>query len=128
MQMEYDDTANIYTYAKLYHNKRPGVWTSYEEIKQIYQMLSYLPPNLSLLKCTAIRSEIDDAPTATPDLYSKICSNGSIGNNLNNAMITNTNGGAVVVKMNSDEDEMRNHENGELTTIVSGHNDNSSIN
>lgn len=127
MQIEYDQTANIYTYAKLYHNKRPGIWTSYEDIKQIYLILSYLPSNLALLKCTAIKSEIDDIATATPDLYSKICSNGSIGNNLNTTLITNTNtlNGSVVVKLNDNEEQLHhnNHhqhnvENGELLDTV----------
>uniref|UniRef100_A0A182SM08 Tyrosine-protein phosphatase domain-containing protein n=1 Tax=Anopheles maculatus TaxID=74869 RepID=A0A182SM08_9DIPT len=84
MQLEYDQTANIYTYAKLYHNKRPGIWTSYDDIRQIYRILSYMPKELGLLKCTELRTEFDDAAmmTATPDLYSKICSNGSINNQL----------------------------------------------
>ncbi|XP_035894669.1 tyrosine-protein phosphatase 99A isoform X1 [Anopheles stephensi] len=84
MQLEYDHTANIYTYAKLYHNKRPGIWTSYDDIRQIYRILSYMPKELGLLKCTELRTEFDDAAmmTATPDLYSKICSNGSINNQL----------------------------------------------
>uniref|UniRef100_A0A2M4BET6 Protein tyrosine phosphatase n=1 Tax=Anopheles marajoara TaxID=58244 RepID=A0A2M4BET6_9DIPT len=84
MQLEYDRTANIYTYAKLYHNRRPGIWTSYDDIRQIYRILSYMPPDLGLLRCTELRTEFDDAAmmTATPDLYSKICSNGSINNQL----------------------------------------------
>lgn len=85
MQLEYDKTANVYTYAKLYHNKRPGIWSSYEDIRQIYRILSYMPQELGLLKCTELRTEFDDAAimTATPDLYSKICSNGSINTHLN---------------------------------------------
>lgn len=122
MQIEYDQTANIYTYAKLYHNKRPGIWTSYEDIRQIYLILSYLPSNLALLKCTDIKSDIDDVATATPDLYSKICSNGSIGNNLNNTSIANSilPNGRVLVKLNDDEEHHNNHhvENGELNTVT----------
>lgn len=46
--------------------------------------------------------------TATPDLYSKICSNGSISNHLNG----NGNGNAVIVKMkNGDNDN-------ELSVVV----------
>ncbi|EDV90763.1 GH14309 [Drosophila grimshawi] len=75
IEMEYCNTANVYQYAKLYHNKRPGVWTSSEDIRLIYNILSYLPGNLSLLKRTALRTEFEDVTTATPDLYSKICSN-----------------------------------------------------
>ncbi|XP_065074555.1 tyrosine-protein phosphatase 99A isoform X1 [Ochlerotatus camptorhynchus] len=87
MQLEYDQTANVYTYAKLYHNKRPGIWSSYEDIRQIYRILSYMPKELGLLKCTELRTEFDDAAimTATPDLYSKICSNGSINTHLNSS-------------------------------------------
>ncbi|KAH8419235.1 hypothetical protein KR222_011240, partial [Zaprionus bogoriensis] len=75
IEMEYCNTANVYQYAKLYHNKRPGVWTSSEDIRLIYNILSFLPGNLSLLKRTALRTEFEDVTTATPDLYSKICSN-----------------------------------------------------
>ncbi|XP_064549414.1 tyrosine-protein phosphatase 99A isoform X6 [Drosophila montana] len=78
IEMEYCNTANVYQYAKLYHNKRPGVWTSSEDIRLIYNILSYLPGNLSLLKRTALRTEFEDVTTATPDLYSKICSNGNV--------------------------------------------------
>lgn len=85
MEIEYDGTANIYAYAKLYHNKRPGVWTSSDDIRLIYNILSYLPTNLQLLKRTAIRTEFEDVTTATPDLYSKICSNGNISSALLNS-------------------------------------------
>ncbi|XP_055315021.1 tyrosine-protein phosphatase 99A isoform X1 [Sitodiplosis mosellana] len=98
MQMEFDSTANVYTYAKLYHNKRPGVWQSVDDLKQIYRILSYLPSDLTLLKCTELRTEIEDCTTATPDLYSKICSNGNISSSLNTTQnsIIATNGGTTV--------------------------------
>lgn len=101
MQMEYDNTVNVYTYAKLYHNKRPGIWISVDDLKQIYRILSYMPSDLNLLKCTEIRTEVEDVTTATPDLYSKICSNGNISSTLNtqNSIIT-TNGGTTV-KLNT---------------------------
>lgn len=110
MQMEYDKSANIYTYAKLYHNKRPGIWSSAADLKQIYHILTYLPNDLNLLKCTEIRSELEDITTVTPDLYSKICSNGNISSNLNanNSIATSNGVGTVVVKMGnsiSDENE-----------------------
>lgn len=102
MQLEYDQTANVYTYAKLYHNKRPGIWSSYEDIRQIYRILSYMPKELGLLKCTELRTEFDDAAimTATPDLYSKICSNGSINTHLNSG-----GGGGVAGGANGDGNE-----------------------
>lgn len=106
MQLEYDQTSNIYTYSKLYHNKRPGIWQSYDDIRQIYKILSYIPPDFALLKYTQLRTEFDDLAmtTATPDLYSKICSNGSLSTHLNNSN-NNTNGGAVIVKMNSKDND-----------------------
>ncbi|XP_039948080.1 tyrosine-protein phosphatase 99A isoform X2 [Bactrocera tryoni] len=91
MEMEYCSTASIYQYAKLYHNKRPGVWTSSEDIRLIYNILSFLPRNLQLLERTALRTEFEDVTTATPDLYSKICSNGNINaqQNCNNLVYHN---------------------------------------
>lgn len=82
MEMEYDKTCSIYAYAKLYHDKRPGIWSSVEEIQQIYRILTYLPSEPCLLKLTEIKTEFEDQATATPDLYSKICSNGNISSQL----------------------------------------------
>lgn len=90
--MEYDNTANIYQYVKLYHNKRPGVWTSSEDIRMIFRILAEMPSNLNLLQKTQIPSEIEDLPTATPDLYSKICSNGNISSTLNSNMQSTSEG------------------------------------
>jgi hypothetical protein len=111
MHLEYDQTANIYTYAKLYHNKRPGVWNNYDDIRQIYRILSHLPPDLNLMKETVLRTEFDDTMTATPDLYSRICSNGSIATHLDSNNTTtqtamaNQNGGSVIVKMPNDDSD-----------------------
>lgn len=95
MQLEYDGTANVYTYAKLYHNKRPGVWRSMEDLKQVYRILSYLPSDLTLLKCTEMRTELEDVTLAMPDIYSgvKISSNGNISSTL-------LNGQNLTVKLN----------------------------
>ncbi|XP_036323044.1 tyrosine-protein phosphatase 99A isoform X2 [Rhagoletis pomonella] len=96
MEMEYCNTASIYQYAKLYHNKRPGVWTSSEDIRLIYNILSFLPRNLQLLERTALRTEFEDVTTATPDLYSKICSNGNINAQQNcNNLVNHNNSSSV---------------------------------
>lgn len=81
--MEHDGTTNVYTYAKLYHQKRPGCWQSADDLRHIYHILAHQPKDLELLKCTEIRTELDDLTTVTPDLYSKICSNGNISSSLN---------------------------------------------
>lgn len=115
--MEYDKTANIYMYTKLYHNKRPGIWSSPENIAMIYKILAAFPKGFELLKHTALRTEFDDSLAVatpdlfskTPDLYSKICSNGNISNHLSNG---NGNGNSVIVKMKNDG------ENGDLSVIV----------
>lgn len=115
-QLESDKTANIYMYAKLYHNKRPGIWTSPNDIAMLYKILSAFPPSgFELLKHTALRTEFDDSLVTatpdlfskTPDLYSKICSNGSISNHLSNG-----NGNSMIVKMKTDG------ENGDLSAVV----------
>lgn len=115
-QIEYDKTANIYMYAKLYHNKRPGIWSSPNDIAMIHKILAAFPTNgFELLKYTALKTEFDDSLlTATPDLYSKtpdlfskICSNGSISNHLSNG-----NGNSIIVKMKPDS------ENGDLAAVV----------
>lgn len=114
-QLEYDKTANIYMYTKLYHNKRPGIWVSPDNIAMIYKILAAFPKGFELLKHTALKTEFDDAlATATPDLfsktpdlYSKICSNGNISNHLSNG-----NGNSVIVKMKND------CENGDLSSVI----------
>lgn len=82
-QAEHDGTCNVYTYAKLHHQKRPGCWQSVADLHEIYSILAHQPADLELLKCTEIRTELDDLTTVTPDLYSKICSNGNISSSLN---------------------------------------------
>lgn len=104
MELEYDNTANVFMHAKLYHNKRPGIWTSTEDIRNIYSIIYYCPSNLNLLQATSLRTEFDDVAVATPDLFSKICSNGSISrvDELNHSTIS----GKVLVKINGENDEI----------------------
>lgn len=116
MQMEYDNTTNVYTYAKLYHQKRPGCWSSPEDLRMIYRILSYLPSDLELLKCTEIRTELDDLTTVTPDLYSKICSNGNISSSLN----SNPAQGTVLGANNSGNTVMLMNGNGTANTSGGG--------
>jgi Protein-tyrosine phosphatase len=115
-QLEYYKTANIYMYAKLFHNKRPGIWTSSSDLSIIYKILAAFPTsNFELLKFTALKTEFDDSlVTATPDLYSKtpdlfskICSNGNISNHFSNG-----NGNSMIVKMKTDG------ESGDLSAVV----------
>lgn len=109
--MEFDNSANVYQYAKLYHNKRPGVWTSSEDLRLLYRILSDLPSNLHLLKKTQIRSEIEDLPTATPDLYSKICGNGHITSSLDSTIsigdIHCPPGMTVIMEVNEQQNDVR---------------------
>lgn len=120
-QLEYDKTANIYMYTKLYHNKRPGIWSSPDNIAMIYKILAAFPRGFELLKHTALKTEFDDSLAVatpdlfskTPDLYSKICSNGNISNHLSNGNGNgNGNGNSVIVKMKNDGD------NGDLSVVV----------
>lgn len=114
-QLEYDKTANIYMYTKLYHNKRPGIWSSPDNIAMIYKILAAFPKGSELLKQTALKTEFDDSLVTatpdlfskTPDLYSKMCSNGNISNHLSNG-----NGNSMIVKMKNDG------ENGDLSVVV----------
>lgn len=76
-----------------------------------------MPTDLSLLKCTEIRTELDDITTVTPDLYSKICSNGNISSNLNT---NTTNGGSIVAKMNDDDTD-------EFSVVIATETDNINV-
>lgn len=104
-------------YTKLYHNKRPGIWVSPESIATIYKILAAFPKGFELLKHTALKTEFDDSLAVatpdlfskTPDLYSKICSNGNISNHLSNGK---GNGNSVILKMKNDG------ENGDLSVVV----------
>lgn len=105
--MEYDGTANVYMYTKLYHNRRPGIWPSPENIVMIYKILAAYPKGFEILKHTALKTEFDDSiVTATPDLFSKtpdyfskVCSNGNMNNHISN-------GNSVIVKMKNDGEDL----------------------
>lgn len=120
-QLEYDKSANIYMYTKLYHNKRPGIWSTPENILLIYRILSLFPKGFEIAKHTALRTEFDDSMVTatpdlfskTPDLYSKICSNGNISNHISNGNGNgNGNGNSMIVTMKNDG------ENGDLSIVV----------
>lgn len=104
MEFEYDETANVFVHAKLYHNKRPGIWTSADDIRNIYSIIYYCPNNLNLLQATSLRTEFDDVAVVTPDLFSKICSNGSISrvDDINHS----ANSGKILVKLNGENEKL----------------------
>lgn len=105
--LEYDKTANIYMYTKLYHNKRPGIWSTPDSILLIYKILALFPKGFEISKHTALRTEFDDSMvTATPDLFSN-------GNHFANGNGNgNGNGNSMMVMMRNDG------ENGDLSVVV----------
>lgn len=96
-------------YTKLYHNRRPGIWSSPKSIAIIYNILATFPKGFEILKYTALKTEFDDSLaiatpdlfSKTPDLYSKICSNGNISNHLSNG-----NGNSLFVKIKNDSEDL----------------------
>lgn len=110
MEIEYDNTANIYTYAKLYHNKRPGIWTSPQDIKRLFEIIGLYHANLDLCKLTQLHTEYDDPmlTKATIDLFSKANTNGfsQIQSPVpNNKLVHVSNGGNIIVNMQHEVDD-----------------------
>lgn len=52
--LTYDNHVDVYLYAKLYHNRRPGVWTSMTDYLQLHR---------------AVQTLCSPPENATPDLY-----------------------------------------------------------
>lgn len=65
-QLSYENHADVYMYAKLYHNKRPGVWSSSDDYLRLHLALQAL--------CSP--------PEGTTDTYAM--SNGTINGSLSN--------------------------------------------
>lgn len=67
----YDNKVDVYMYAKLYHNKRPGIWISSDDYMRLHLCLQTLcfPPEKA---STPILND------ATPDLYA--IPNGTVNN------------------------------------------------
>ncbi|KRT79091.1 hypothetical protein AMK59_7769 [Oryctes borbonicus] len=62
----YDNHVDVYMYAKLYHNKRPGIWSSVEDYLRLHLAVQTL--------CCP--------PDGTPDLYAM--ANGAVNGSLSN--------------------------------------------
>lgn len=109
MELEYDNTANIYTYAKLYHNKRPGIWTNTFDVKRLFEIGSLYHGNLDLCKLTALQTEFDDTmlAKATVDLHSKANTNGfsTIQSPVPNNKVGSSNGGNIIVNIRDEIDD-----------------------
>nr|CAD7403677.1 unnamed protein product [Timema cristinae] len=74
-QLDYENTVDVYMYAKLYHNKRPGIWKTKDDYLLMYRALK-----------TVTSSASSGLPTpAPPDLY--LTANGHI-----NGFVGNGNG------------------------------------
>lgn len=63
----YDNKVDVYMYAKLYHNKRPGIWISSDDYMKLHLCVQSL--------CNPPEPQIQEV---TPDLYAM--ANGTINN------------------------------------------------
>lgn len=69
--LAYDNHADIYMYAKLYHNRRPGIWNSCADFLRLHMALQAL--------CSP--------PEGAPDLYSMANGNAGVNGTLSNDRI-----------------------------------------
>ncbi|KAF7269541.1 hypothetical protein GWI33_017433 [Rhynchophorus ferrugineus] len=56
--LAYEHKADIYMYAKLYHNKRPGLWLSVDDYMKLHLCVETI--------CSEVETYMDDVP---PDMY-----------------------------------------------------------
>ncbi|XP_049782864.1 tyrosine-protein phosphatase 99A-like isoform X1 [Schistocerca cancellata] len=61
-QLKFESSADLYMYAKLYHNKRPGIWRSKDDYFMMYKALACLVSN-------AVHHPVPMSASAPPDLY-----------------------------------------------------------
>ncbi|XP_066996985.2 tyrosine-protein phosphatase 99A isoform X2 [Anabrus simplex] len=76
-QLEYENHVDVYMYAKLYHNKRPGIWRSQDNYLVLHKALDAVSSNVS--------NAVPTPPPVPPDLY--LTANGHI-----NGFVGNGNG------------------------------------
>ncbi|XP_023703350.2 tyrosine-protein phosphatase 99A isoform X4 [Cryptotermes secundus] len=80
-QLEYENHVDVYMYAKLYHNKRPGIWKCQDDYLLLYHALESLTSSMA----NAIPPPPPAPTPAQPDLY--LTANGHI-----NGFVGNGNG------------------------------------
>lgn len=80
-QLEYENHVDVYMYAKLYHNKRPGIWKCQDDCLLLYRALESLASNM----VNSIPPPPPAPTPAPPDLY--LTANGHI-----NGFVGNGNG------------------------------------
>ncbi|XP_046407157.1 tyrosine-protein phosphatase 99A [Ischnura elegans] len=72
-QLEFEKHVDVYMYAKLYHNRRPGIWRSQDDYLYLYRAMEALIGTMG--------NQVA-APTLAPDIYLTI--NGHVNGYVNN--------------------------------------------
>ncbi|XP_071438889.1 putative receptor-type tyrosine-protein phosphatase mosPTP-1 isoform X2 [Hetaerina americana] len=72
-QLEFEKHVDVYMYAKLYHNRRPGIWRSLDDYLYLYRAMEALIGTMG--------NQVA-APTLAPDIYLTI--NGNVNGYVNN--------------------------------------------
>lgn len=81
-QMEFENQTDVCMYAKLYHNRRPGIWKTVKDYLLLYQALDYMSANKGI--SAAVQTPVFPATTSmTSPLHPNGYSNGGLGTQLN---------------------------------------------
>ncbi|XP_075218273.1 protein tyrosine phosphatase 99A isoform X2 [Lycorma delicatula] len=87
-QIEFENQTDVCMYAKLYHNRRPGIWKSVNDYLLLYRALDYLSANKGVMgiptpiPTTTTTTTITTTTTTSP-LHPNGYSNGGLGAQLN---------------------------------------------
>lgn len=91
MHLEYEKHADVYMYAKLYHNKRPGIWQVCDDYLFLYEAIATVKQNLELLpKANLMKAAVMEEKTIDQYQSDNKSFNGCLMNNGVSKCITDT--------------------------------------
>lgn len=76
-QLEYENHADVYMYAKLYHNKHPGVWKSQDDFLLLYRALEAMYGNSSHSSAASAAGSGTGAPTGSGSAVASAAGSGA---------------------------------------------------
>lgn len=91
MHLEYEKHADVYMYAKLYHNKRPGIWQMSDDYLFLYEAIASMKEDVQLLpKPVVAKATVTEEKSIDQYQSDNKSFNGCLMNNGGSKCITDT--------------------------------------